>query len=314
MRGVDAALFERFRNDLSALVDPQHMRLGLAVSGGGDSLALLLLAHSAFPGQVRAATVDHGLRAESREEAEFVASLCATLGVPHTILTPATPIMGSIQAAARAARYAALDDWANLEQCTWVATAHHIDDQAETLLMRLNRGAGVAGLAGVRAMNGRIIRPLLGWRRSELAEVVASSGISAIDDPSNHDPRYDRVRMRQNLAACDWIDPEALSTSAALLAEAHTALEWAAARLGDERLILGQGSAKLDPSLLPRELRRRLTLRALSHVDPEIAPRGAALVDLIAALGRGETRTLGSVLIKGGAVWRFSLAAPRRKN
>lgn len=313
MYGVNPASVARFHADLTRIVNPQHIRLGVAVSGGGDSLALLLLAHHALPGRVHAATVDHGLRAEAAAEALFVADVCGQLNVPHAILTPDQPITGSIQAAARVARYAALDIWANETGCDWIATAHHIDDQAETLLMRLNRGSGVAGLAGVRAMNGRVIRPLLGWRRSELTRIAADAGLDAVDDPSNHDADFDRVRIRQQIAAAPWLDVDHIARSATLLAEANTALDWAVLYIAKERLTLGADSANLDPSLLPRELRRRLTLIALQHIDADIAPRGAALVALIEALGNGETRTLGDVLIKGGALWRFQRATPRRK-
>jgi len=314
MRAVNSAHIDRFRDDLSALINPQHMQLGVAVSGGGDSLALLLLAHAAFSGRVSAATVDHQLRPEARAEAEFVAERCRELGVAHIILTPSAPISGSLQAGARVARYAALERWADEAGCSVIATAHHIDDQAETLLMRLNRGAGVAGLAGIRAQNGRIIRPVLGWRRAELAAVVADAGWDSVDDPSNHDANFDRVAMRQHVANSDWLDVKHLARSAALLAEANTALDWAADDLIKTRLVFGANSVKFDPILLPRELRRRLTLRALRHIDPNLEPRGEALVGLIEALGRGETRTLGQALIRGGAIWRFAPAQPRRKN
>lgn len=314
MYGVKSEDVDRFKDDLAQLVDIAHLRLGVAVSGGADSLALLLLAHATLPGRVCAATVDHGLRPEAADEARHVADICAALGVSHAILVPASPIEGSLQAAARGARYAALERWAEAEGCDWIATAHHVDDQAETLLMRLNRGAGVAGLAGVRTMNGRVIRPVLGWRRDELARIVTEAELTAVDDPSNHNVRFDRVRMRQHLADAPWLDVASLATSAALLAEANTALDWATTQLARERLTLGTATAKLEPSLLPRELRRRLTLIALNHVMPDSAPRGAALLNLIEALGRGETRTLGGVLAKGGAVWRFTIATPRTKN
>ena len=223
MPELEPATVERFRNDVQALIETQHMRLGLAVSGGGDSLALLLLAHAAFPQQITVATVDHQLRPEAADEARFVAQICAARGIPHTILLPDQPITGSLQSSARAVRYALLARWAEVESCTWIATAHHVDDQAETLLMRLNRGAGVAGLAGVRRMNGQIIRPLLGWRRAALASVVAHAGITPVDDPSNYDLYYDRVRVRNALATADWIAPERLAASAHYLAQANTA-------------------------------------------------------------------------------------------
>jgi tRNA(Ile)-lysidine synthase len=210
-------LTERFAADLARLW-PEGGRLGLAVSGGPDSVALLLLARAVRPEQIEAATVDHGLRVEAAAEAQFVAELCAGLGVPHTILKVAVA-EGNVQARARAARYAALAEWVDARGLAALATAHHADDQAETLLLRLNRGSGAAGLAGVRE-RGRIagsaltvIRPLLGWRRSELAEVVARAGIEAIEDPSNADERFDRVRIRRALREADWLDPAAPATS-----------------------------------------------------------------------------------------------------
>jgi tRNA(Ile)-lysidine synthase len=146
----DPELIARFAADLAAL-RRNCAPFGLAVSGGPDSMALLLLAHAALPGAIEAATVDHGLRAEAAAEAEFVASICASLGVPHVTLgVRLAP--GNLQSEARVARYSALADWACERGIGAIATAHHADDQAETLLLRLGRASGVAGLAGVRAV------------------------------------------------------------------------------------------------------------------------------------------------------------------
>ena len=148
------------------------------------------MAQAALPGQIAAATVDHGLRAESAGEAAMVAEFCGELGVPHATLA-VTLAPGNLQAEARAARYAALAGWMAEQGLSALATAHHADDQAETLLLRLGRGSGVAGLAGVRASgtvpgtNLALLRPLLGWRRAELAAVVAAAGMTAVQDPSN---------------------------------------------------------------------------------------------------------------------------------
>ena len=145
------ALVDRFSRDLDSLIRPGE-RIGIAVSGGPDSLALLFLAAAARPGLVEAATVDHSLRVESRSEAETVAGICERLGVPHSTLTaewnekPET----AIQERARKARYALLGAWAREKTLGALLTGHHADDQAETLVMRLLRGAGVKGLAGMR--------------------------------------------------------------------------------------------------------------------------------------------------------------------
>jgi tRNA(Ile)-lysidine synthase len=150
----------------------------------------LLLAAAHAPARVAVATVDHGLRAEAAEEAAAVAALCARLGVPHATLRLTMATGSAIQARARAARYAALAGWARAEGLAALATAHHLDDQAETLAMRLNRGAGARGLAGMRAVATvpgdpalPLLRPLLGWRRAELAAVVRACGLDAADDP-----------------------------------------------------------------------------------------------------------------------------------
>ena len=148
---IDPSLVTRFAADLDALVAPGE-RVGLAVSGGPDSLALLLLAAAARPGLVHAATVDHALRDGSRAEAEAVARVCAERGVPHDILTvdwPTQPTSRAPGAGAPCAlcRARRLGDAHGLAA---IATGHHADDQAETLLMRLNRGSGVRGLAAMR--------------------------------------------------------------------------------------------------------------------------------------------------------------------
>jgi len=298
----------RFRADLEALTGTAPERLALAVSGGPDSLALLLLAAAAFPGRVHAATVDHGLRPEAAAEAGFVARICSGLGVPHAILAAAMTETANVQAAARARRYALLGRWAGEIGALCLVTAHHLDDQAETLVMRLLRGAGLTGLAAIRAVNPPVVRPLLGWRRAELAAIVAAAGIRPVADPSNADERFDRVRVRKRLAEADWLDPVPLARSAAALAEAEEALDWAAERLWAER---AEGGA-LDPAGLPAELKRRLVLRMIAALGGAV-PRGADLGRLLAALERGETATLSGIKCVGGRLWRFAPAPPRRR-
>lgn len=310
------AAVERFRDDLERLIPAGGKRLGIAVSGGPDSLALLLLCNAAFPGQCFAATVDHRLRAESAAEAQYVAETCASLGVPHTTLVPAHPIVGSIQSAARAARYALLVRWADENGIVAILTAHHADDQAETLLMRLNRGAGIGGLAGVRAVNGPIVRPLLHWRRQELADIVKASGIEPVSDPSNEDDRFDRVRIRKAIAASDWLDPVAMARSAAAQAESDAALGWMEDRLFAERARKTAESLCLaDPLSLPPELQRRLLIRCIRTLDEDWQPNGPDIQRLGETLRIGGKASIGRLVARATPdSWEFTAAPPRRKN
>jgi tRNA(Ile)-lysidine synthase len=305
----------RFRADLAALAGPAPAAFGIAVSGGPDSLALLLLAEATFPGLVEAATVDHRLRPESAAEAAFVGEICAARGIAHATLTgPA--IGGNVQAGARALRYRLLGDWARERSLAFILTAHHQDDQAETLLMRLQRGSGLAGLAGIRPraeIEGlNVLRPLLGWRRTELAEIAAAAGLNPVQDPSNSDERYDRARLRKRLAAADWLDAPALARSAAALAEAETALDWTVERLIAERVEAARDGLTFDAADLPAELRRRALLRLLALLIPADPPRGDAVQRLLGLLEAGETATLAGVKCEGGPVWRLAPAPPRR--
>ena len=309
-------LIARFSADLAAL-QPGVDRLGLAVSGGPDSLAMLLLATAACPGAVEAATVDHGLRVESAEEAAMVARVCAGLGVPHAVL-PVTLSSGNVQAEARSARYFALAGWMEQRQLGALLTAHHADDQAETLLLRLNRASGVAGLAGVRA-RGQVpgsalplLRPLLGWRRGELAEIVAAAGIAPADDPSNRDDRFDRARIRKAIAAAEWLDVPALAASAANLADADIALDWAARREWEEQVDKAPMGLVYRPQA-PRAVALRVLARIVTELDGE-EPRGSALARLFDSLLARQPASIGQLVARAMADgWHFT-RAPRRRS
>lgn len=304
---------DRFRADLEALTGGAPKRLGVAVSGGPDSLALLLLANAAFPGRVEAATVDHGLRPESGAEAAFVAGVCAARFIPHETLRAGMTEVSNIQAAARARRYALLKEWIARLGAPFVATAHHLDDQAETLIMRLLRGSGLSGLSGIRAITPPVVRPLLGWRRAELAAIVEAAGIAPIADPSNADRRFDRVRIRGYVASAAWLEPGPLARSARGLAEANEALDWVVGRLRQERVSATSEGFALDPDGLPAELRRRLVLAILAAMG-RAAPRGEDLTRLLLKLGAGGTATLAGIKCAGGGLWHFSIAPPRRRS
>jgi len=329
--GPEPADLERFKADLGALAPP-GARLGVALSGGPDSLALLILTAAARPGEVEAATVDHALRNESRAEAEGAAAVCKQLGVPHAILTaewtdkPTT----AIQERARAERYRLLAAWANERGLDAILTGHHADDQAETLLMRLNRGAGVRGLAGMRARSpvplprhsrvggnpALLLRLLIGWRRSDLERICAEARLASITDPSNDDDRFERVRIRKALSDADWLDPAALAASAAHLASADEALDWAVDQEWQRSVSKEDGKITYTPSGAPPEILRRLVARALAtlaHEGTAEPLRARELALLIATLSGGGQATLRGVLCTSGRRWCFSLAPQRRR-
>jgi tRNA(Ile)-lysidine synthase len=317
---LSAAAVARFARDLAALVDP-GARVLVAVSGGPDSVALLLLAHAALGERCHAATVDHGLRPEAADEAAWVADLCATRGIDHAILSAPLPERAgrtaNVSARARALRYRLLESHADAIGADAIATAHHADDQLETLIMRLNRGAGVAGLAGVRTKSGRIIRPLLGWRHAELVSLVAGHGIASVDDPSNVSDRFDRARLRKALAGIDWLDVDRVGASARALGDAEDAIAWMVRRLeGDVCRYDAEGST-LSVGNLPFELRRRLLERCVSRIDPGAQLRGGAVADAVQMLDSGQATMLGDVRCEvhrpeTGLEYRFSPAPPRR--
>lgn len=315
---ADSDAADRLAGDLLALIGSDWHRLhyGIAVSGGPDSMALLWLMATLLPGQVWAATVDHGLRQGSDEEARMVAGFCAREHIPHSTLRPVEPIKGSLQAAARTERYRLLEQWRDANALDHIVTAHHADDQLETIVMRLNRSSGVGGLAAIRARNGTRLRPLLHWRRDQLVGLALENDLPFVDDPSNNDNRFDRARLRHALRSQSVIDPEAAARSAGWLAEADEALDWAV-----ERLIASWPDAS-DIAVIrddgyPPEIFRRIVTQRLRANAPQLALRGASLDGVIAAM-RGRRRAMvGSLLIDAvrgleGTIWRISLA-PRRK-
>jgi len=288
-------------------------RIGIAVSGGPDSMALLAAANAAWPGQVEAATVDHGLRAESRTEAEMVARWCAGQDTPHRTLTVEHDLSGNLQAAARLARYRLLEAWRGERGLAWLMTAHQADDQIETVLLRLNRGAGVGGLASVRARRGNVLRPLLGERRAVLRAYCIAHAIPFVDDPSNVDDRFDRARLRQALTGSDLIDPAGLARSVAALADADGALAWMADRIAAESLVVETGVARLATTDMPPEILRRLLVRMIATINPEAEkPRGPSLDQALVQLLAGKTVSLADCTVTGGAAWTVRRAPPRK--
>ncbi|MDT4997181.1 MAG: tRNA(Ile)-lysidine synthase [Pseudonocardiales bacterium] len=210
-----------------------------AVSGGGDSLALAAALAAEAPKltlRAGAVTVDHGLQEGSAARAAEVATTCADLGLDPVVVETATVgSAGGPEAAARAARYAAIDSAADRSGARVVLLGHTLDDQAETVLLGLARGSGARSLAGMAARRGRLRRPLLGIGRADAAAACAALGLTPWCDPHNTDPAFTRARVRA--AALPALEaalgpgvPAALARSAASLrADADALDDWAAA-------------------------------------------------------------------------------------
>jgi len=271
-----------------------YRRIGIAVSGGGDSMAALVLAVDGLGATaVQAVTVDHGLRAEAAEEAAQVAALCNQFGVSHETLRWAGPCGGNLQQAARQARLDLISAWAR-GRVDAVILAHTQDDQAETFLMRLARGSGVDGLSGMApkrtAQGVTWLRPFLEIPRAALRDELRARGIGWIEDPSNTDQRFQRVRARQALTqlAPLGIDAATLADTAGRLRRARMALDLqmqeAMARLVED----DAGTVLINKAVLelPTETRDRLLAALLMALSGDtFRPRLDALHRLIAQGG-----------------------------
>ncbi len=297
------------------------LRLGVALSGGGDSMALLHILTQCFAGQdveILAATVDHGLRADSAQEAQHVAGLATRLGVNHEILQwQGWQGDGNLQDQARRARYRLLTNWAKRRDIPVLTLGHTADDQAETVLMRLARSAGVDGLAAMpvrRKMNDvTLLRPLLGVTRDQLRDYLRQNDLSWVEDPSNQDRRFERVRVRQAMAALQplGLTIEALSAVAENMAKAREALDNQTFLAARDLAKFQAGAVVMDHQKLcavPDEIIHRLLLRALQWVSGAEYPlRRRVMGDALSAVRTGGGLTLGGcrILCRTGQVWVF---------
>ncbi len=299
-------------------------RVAVAVSGGSDSMALALLAHdwaTRRGGEIAAITVDHGLRAEAAAEARQVGRWLRGRGIAHRILRwrpPAGALSGGMQAAARAARYGLLADWCRRRGVLHVALAHQQEDQAETLLLRLARGSGLDGLAAMAPIaeraGVRLIRPLLPIARARLRATLGAARQRWIDDPSNDNPAYARIRMRRLLPtlAAEGLEAARLTATAAHLGRARAAIDDAVADLAaTAAAVFPAGYVRLDPDAM-RSAPAEVSLRALAHClmtvgGGDYAPRLDRLERLhgkmrAGALGGGATLAGCLVIPRGGAL------------
>lgn len=296
------------KHDFAALMAPlgpfeSNPRIAVALSGGCDSLALSVLADEwarARGGEIVALTVDHRLRAGSTAEARCVRAQCAEIGISHNILTRRglKPKAG-IQDAARQARYELLTNWCRDNYVLHLFLGHHLEDQAETFLLRLSRGSGVDGLSAMAPVQARgeirLLRPLLGVPKARLRAVLEKRKLSWIEDPSNLDPNYARIRFRQVLPilAGEGLDIARLAATAARMGRARTALETLTADvLAQAVSVFPEGYGLVKAEILNRA-DEEIALRALSRILMCIGarpypPRLASLERLHDALGSGK--------------------------
>lgn len=278
----------------------------MAVSGGSDSIALLrVMVEAAKDARVtlRAATVDHGLRDGSAQEARFVAQVCDGLDVPHDLLVwEGGPEGGNLQDAARQARYGLLADWAKRHGLVGVAVGHTADDQAETFLMRLARGAGVDGLSGMPSTMRRdgvsFYRPLLPRTRAELRSYLEKIPQDWVEDPSNQDVKFERVKARQVLSALSALEigVDTLTQVSAQMSAASAALQGLTLRNIMALAKLEHGDVTFDWRAfcnLSHEEARRFVLAVANGIAPAAyPPRRVEQKNLISAVRGQQTVTL----------------------
>lgn len=279
-------------------------------------MAMLLLAQDAIPGAFEVATVDHGLRPEARDECALVVAACEERGVPCDVLCVQVGA-GNVQAMARKARYAALGEWAKRRELAAIATAHHADDQAETVIMRLNRGAGVTGLAGIaehlalsQFHDTILIRPVLRFIGKELAQICETADVRICHDPSNDNTDFARVRVRAALAGNGWLDAQMVRRSADHLRDADEAVSWASEQVWQQQ-VRREGDALRFIVTGPKAVRLRIIGRAIHSFGG--SAEGGDAARLLERLERGDNGNLGGVLARvDGGEWVFC-REPARK-
>lgn len=297
------SIVHHFRNHLAATgLIPRGCCVLAAVSGGADSVALLHLLYRVAPAAeftLQAAHLDHALRPDSPADAAHVHTLCRDLGVPlvtarNDIAALARAGRGGTEQVAREARRRFLEETARQRGCAWIALAHQRDDQAETFLLRLLRGAGTTGLAGMRPAEPPYVRPLLPFARAELVDWLAAEGIAWREDPSNLDLTFARNRVRHELLPLlESYNPAIRVRLAELCRQlADDERDWTRRVDAELRRVAQFGAEEC-----------RLPCAALAGVSPALAARlvRAVLVQVRGDLRRIEAAHIAAVLALAGS-------------
>ena len=291
---------------------PAEGAIGVAVSGGGDSLALLLALQEIAETtgqQIEAMTVDHGLRAEAAAEADYTRKVCVKLGIPHaTARWTGWGGEGNLQDAARQGRYRLIAEWAERRKLAAVCIGHTQDDVAETFVMRLGRESGVDGLAKMAERFTRhdvqFLRPMLDIERSELRDYLKRRGVEWVDDPSNDNEDFDRVRIRRALEVLKdvGISSENIAAVAENMSQVRDVMKDRAADFATRVARQDKGDLVLDLESFkaaPYELRRRLLNDALGWVSPTPYPlRRGTLSELDHAISEGRNFSCNGCIIQ----------------
>ena len=284
-------------------------RIGVAVSGGGDSMALLHLATALGERfRIEAITVDHGLREGSTAEAEFVQKVCSTLNVTHaTARWTGWKGEGNLQKRAREARYSLISEWAKRRKLHVVLIGHTQDDVAETFLIRLAREAGVDGLAEMDARFERhgvtFLRPMLSVPREDLRQFLKRHRRDWREDPSNENEMFERVRIRRAIETFEGLGmtAESLARVSQNMRDARDVLEADTLSLGKTLMTQVQGDLLIERVgflSAAKELRRRLLVKALRWVsNADYAPRRAPVEELDQAIQDGRNFSLAGCMI-----------------
>lgn len=303
---MDAEHFDQHMKRFQPFEKAPHIAVG--VSGGADSLALAILLSEwslANGGRMTALIVDHGLREESAAEASAVSRQLFELNIENVILTwSSSNIKSGIQAHARSGRYGLMEDWCRKSGVLHLAIAHHADDQAETFLMRLQKGSGPDGLSGIprsrELTHCRIIRPLLDTRKEALISYLRAMDITWVEDPSNADQKFARSQVRETVQS-KQLDVAGIVLSADRYARAREAAEVACAewlaRHGDLR---PSGYLRMNKRAFfrtPDDVRLRILSRAATVIGGKTYPPAIHSVErLDESLERGRSSTVSAAL------------------
>lgn len=302
-------IYPKFCQDIQPFL--KNQKLAVAVSGGSDSLALCLLLSwfiKEYGGELHCLTIDHQLRSDSLSEAVIVGEILKGLGISHKIISwEGKKPKSNIQEEARFARYSLLTEYCHKNNISYLATGHQKNDQAENFIIRLDHGSGIYGLSGIPSIGEfnkiKIIRPLLNFTKQELQEFLVSQNIKWIEDPSNMNEKFTRVKIRNILKRYpEWIDK--IATVSNNLLKAKDCIEYFLNKSIKELVEIHSNSVAIKQegfNELPQEIRFRMLTKLLQDFSNNLKPaRGERIENLLAKIETGrafKASTLSGCLI-----------------